>query len=764
MNIDSVLELMRKYEFSSTTVPPYLFVKGNTVGLYYAFTDLNYGYLERVKYFDDMDQVEMFLKKFAWIRDNGEKYKVRMVLDNYEIINPKIMFLRDEKIMVKGEMEDIDGFEAKKLEQEKLDRVSRLILTSGNLLLIYDEIKNNQISYFASITGVKNELRTLYYELQKEIDKYNGVTIERELKLLPDVADNSGINQMMEVANKDKYNQYLVRLPDEQEAEAFVKDVWNLIMNLELNSRYYQAQYDETNIRGEMRVVQEKIDYIKGLNEEDKTFFKEDIMAKFKKINKKYESINIALSDNYIQEKLNDINNKYSYFDKVNVYKLPDYLKEAMKNTNYLELVEKYTHEEVKDNVLSLNEIIANLVEQFNKLTPDEQAILTLYNSEFKVYFDMILNIPGFENLSPKEIANRIAKDRRSSKAKSICFDLVKKRLEHPINKEIKSKIFDKISFFNYNSFIESIVRGLKLIKNINNKMYINSAINLYFFLEEETEFSKKFFLSVTNNINSLYKEVDDNNDIIGIARIKENTPVLYSPYTLSLGDIYSKDNVRMAVNNNTGFDLLIDTSDTKMLKDNNKIVIANYVSKKENIGDVSVVTDITLNKRVLFNNVSIGSNLVSDEDLKQVLVETQEKALDAAQAPLIAGVNAPAPKPTMPDSIVPNVSTAPVSPEPASVENVQKEEVKIEPKKEVKEQKLVLKKVRSTSLLKIKNANLVKLYTNTSGIVNIKKIKRKKVNKFIKIKAKSAELLGTKTVIVKGKTKNKFIRIKKKG
>ena len=764
MNIDSVLELMRKYEFSSTTVPPYLFVKGNTVGLYYAFTDLNYGYLERVKYFDDMDQVEMFLKKFAWIRDNGEKYKVRMVLDNYEIINPKIMFLRDEKIMVKGEMEDIDGFEAKKLEQEKLDRVSRLILTAGNLLLIYDEIKNNQISYFTSITGVKNELRTLYYELQKEIDKYNGVTIERELKLLPDVADNSGINQMMEVANKDKYNQYLVRLPDEQEAEAFVRDVWNLIMNLELNSRYYQAQYDETNIRGEMRVVQEKIDYIKSLNEEDKTFFKEDIMAKFKKINKKYESINIALSDNFIQEKLNDINNKYSYFDKVNVYKLPDYLKEAMKNTNYLELVEKYTHEDVKDNVLSLNEIIANLVEQFNKLTPDEQAILTLYNSEFKVYFDMILNIPGFENLSPKEIANRIAKDRRSSKAKSICFDLVKKRLEHPINKEIKSKIFDKISFFNYNSFIESIVRGLKLIKNINNKMYINSAINLYFFLEEETEFSKKFFLSVTNNINSLYKEVDDNNDIIGIARIKENTPVLYSPYTLSLGDIYSKDNVRMAVNNNTGFDLLIDTSDTKMLKDNNKIVIANYVSKKENIGDVSVVTDITLNKRVLFNNVSIGSNLVSDEDLKQVLVETQEKALDAAQAPLIAGVNAPAPKPTMPDSIVPNVSTTPVSPEPASVENVQKEEVKIEPKKEVEEQKLVLKKVRSTSLLKIKNANLVNLYTNTSGIVNIKKIKRKKVNKFIKIKAKSAELLGTKTVIVKGKTKNKFIRIKKKG
>jgi hypothetical protein len=294
--------------------------------------------------------------------------------------------------------------------------------------------------------------------------------------------------------------------------------------------------------------------------------------------------------------------------------------------------------------------------------------------------------------------------------------------------------------------------------------MYINSAINLYFFLEEETEFSKKFFLSVTNNINSLYKEVDDNNDIIGIARIKENTPVLYSPYTLSLGDIYSKDNVRMAVNNNTGFDLLIDTSDTKMLKDNNKIVIANYVSKKENIGDVSVVTDITLNKRVLFNNVSIGSNLVSDEDLKQVLVETQEKALDAAQAPLIAGVNAPAPKPTMPDSIVPNVSTTPVSPEPASVENVQKEEVKVEPKKVVEEQKLVLKKVRSTSLLKIKNANLVNLYTNTSGIVNIKKIKRKKVNKFIKIKAKSAELLGTKTVIVKGKTKNKFIRIKKKG
>ena len=101
LDYNIALELLHKYGFTSTE-HPYLFISEPKIGLCFIIEDENYGRLERKKIFTDINVYEEFLKKLAWMRDNASKYNVKMVLDNYEIDEPHIMFLRNNRPMLIG--------------------------------------------------------------------------------------------------------------------------------------------------------------------------------------------------------------------------------------------------------------------------------------------------------------------------------------------------------------------------------------------------------------------------------------------------------------------------------------------------------------------------------------------------------------------------------------------------------------------------------------------------------------------------------------
>ena len=140
MDFDSVLELLNKYGYSSITSHPYIYQFGETMGLCYSYVDEEYGYLERIKVCKNLEDMEEFLKAFKWVETNGKLRHVRMILDNYEGNNPKVMFLRNEKIMVEGEMYDIDNYDAKEAKRKDMDDVSKVVYEAGDLLLVYNEV------------------------------------------------------------------------------------------------------------------------------------------------------------------------------------------------------------------------------------------------------------------------------------------------------------------------------------------------------------------------------------------------------------------------------------------------------------------------------------------------------------------------------------------------------------------------------------------------------------------------------------------------
>ena len=164
-----------------------------------------------------------------------------MILENYETVNPKVIYLRNEKIMMKGEMFNLEQFDAMEARKKEMDEMSRILLESSNLLTYYDSVKKGQIDYFTMMANQRNDLRQRYYNLQKEVDNFNKFKIDRQLRLLPTNVDNCGISIPMEVVAKDRLSQYKSVNPSVEEATDFIKDIWDLNMGLELNDYYFKS-------------------------------------------------------------------------------------------------------------------------------------------------------------------------------------------------------------------------------------------------------------------------------------------------------------------------------------------------------------------------------------------------------------------------------------------------------------------------------------------------------------------------------------------
>lgn len=636
LDFDTALDLLNKYGYTSIQVHPFVYQDGDTIGICYTYVDEEYGLLERIKIFNNAEELEEFLKMYNWVQVNGKLHHVRMILDNYESINPKVMFLRNEKIMVEGEMFDIESYDNRESMRVNMDPVSKVIYECGDLLLVYNEIKNRQLQYLKNIIKLKNSLRHKYFDLQAEVDKYNKVKVERNLTLLPEITD-SGINEMLEMSTKDKYNSYIAQRPDYDEALGFLKEVWELCLGLELNSKYYEAQKEENDIRNEMKVVDQKLTLMRTLNEDLKPLFGIDLVSRFRKINRVCKAESTTISNDFITQQMDAVNRKYSFFDKLDSLYTSDYLREAIQNSNYPDLAIKYApganFDVVSKFKTPLNEVASSLSIQYrDKLSSEEQAILVLYNNpKYKAICDTILNLENFETLPTKNILKAVNAIKGFSKIKSECYESVKKRLDDPINQKIKNSLFVNIDFTTFETFIASIVKKLSLLRTINEKMVLNGDINMYIYVDKVEDLEKKKFVMTTNDLQGIIAVVKDSKKMVGITLLKEGTPVLYSPYYFDVGDIYSKGaSLEMYIKEMVNFELLIDISDITINIDPNRTIVAKYFSTPNIVENLSIVDDIKMSYKTIFCKYALTSKLST------VVTMNQAQAVASSVSPVV--------------------------------------------------------------------------------------------------------------------------------
>lgn len=620
LDFNSALELMKKYGYNSASLHPFIYSKDNTIGICYSYVDDNFGILERVFYFSTLEEMEQFLKEFKWCKEHGKENNIRMILDNYETMNPKVLYLRNEKVMVKDEMFHLEYYDQMEDQKEEMDKMSRVLLEASNLIQYYDTNKQGQMDYFRMVLKKKNDLRQKYYDLQLRVDSFNKIEKDHQLRLLPDILGDCGINESMEIATKDRLSQYKAQNPSFEEAIDFVHDVWELNERLETNDFYFNTIKEENLINNETNLVDAKLALIDKVNSSKFHPFGVNLINKFRKINKKCKETEQLITDEFLTNIRNNINLKYSKYDKIDYLNACDYLKEAMQNNNYDELVQRYSPKTVvvEETVrLPKDQVKTLLADIYTKnLTVSEQAMLTLYNTRFKKLFEYILQIPEFATKPTNEIINILNNYGDFSKIKKECYDDLKGTLEEANNLKIKNSVFANITFESFENFITSIVRELVHILNIKNKMTLPSDITLYFKLFSFEELNSKYIYPLTDDLNSLVGSIKTDKEMIGLVLLKKDTPILYSPYMVDFGPANTKEIVTYSIKNASNINMLVDVNNVMILRDENLVNVVKYFSEPIKENGVAHVEDLKVRGKTSFCKFTISSNIKNQQSV----------------------------------------------------------------------------------------------------------------------------------------------------
>lgn len=652
LDYNIALELLQKYGFSSTE-HPYLFFNEPNVGLCILVDDENYGKLERRKIFTDINLYEEFLKKLAWMRDNADKYNVKMVLDNYELKEPKIMFLRDNRPMLIGEMFNIEAYDQRNEQKKLLDKKARMMYEIGDLLLVYDEMKIRQLNEMNLANSLRNELRRKYYDLQKEVNFYNKVDVELNLTLLAELITDSGVNEVSEVALKDRYNAAKSNPLEDNEVFELLEEVWDLLKQLESNERYYQTCVDVKELRNELALVQAKIDLMTELNE-DPDAYRVDLMTRFRKINREFEENKTFVYEDYVKSKLNNIAKKYAAFSLLDKNSLADFLRESMENSDYDELMSRFMQNEVESSKiikLPVNQVMADLNNKYATLSVPEQSILILSNSSYvRELMQMINLIPNYESLPVNEVMSYLNKFKKFSKVKS-AFDVIKHRIELPENAPIKQSIFATINTTSFDGFVSSIISEMNRMKTVEQKMVLVSDVSLS--SKEYENLDCETFIFLSNNVEELKSDYDYKKNILGSFVIKRGVPVLYSPYCLDFGNLDAKGRDAVIepfqVRANSSFNLLVNRKNVMVSKDDFYVTVADFVSNPTISKDISVVSKLKYTGKYLFckstvlNSVAAARvqsilSITADNSAYNVTVDTFQETSQPIVQQLVGG------------------------------------------------------------------------------------------------------------------------------
>ena len=653
LDYNIALELLHKYGFSSTE-HPYLFFDEPNVGLCILVDDENYGKLERRKIFTDINLYEDFLKKLAWMRDNADKYNVKMVLDNYELKEPKIMFLRDNRPMLIGEMFNIQAYDERNEQKKLLDKKSRMMYEIGDLLLVYDEMKIRQLNEMNLANSLRNELRRKYFELQKEVNFYNKVDVELNLTLLAEIITDSGVNEVSEVALKDRHNMAKTNPLEDNEVFALLEEVWDLLKGLESNERYYQTCVEVKELRNELALVQAKIDLMTELNE-DPDATRIDLMTKFRKINREFEENKTFVYEDYVKSKLTNVAKKYAAFSVLDKNNLADFLRESMENSDYDELMSRFVQNEVESSKiikLPVNQVLTDLNTKYASLSVAEQSLLILSNSMYiRDLMQMINLIPNYESLSTSEVISYLNKFKKYSKVKS-AFDVIKYRIELPENAPIKQSIFAAINTSSFENFISCIISEMNKIKLIDQRMVLISDVSLS--SKEYENLDCETFIFLSNNVEELKSDYDYKKNILGSFVVKRGVPVLYSPYCLDFGDLSAKAGKGAAippfqVRANGCFNMMVNRKNVMVSKDDFYVTVADFVSNPTIHQDIAVVNKLRYTGKYLFckstvlNSVAAARvqsilNITSDNSVVNVTGDTFHEASQPIVQQLVEG------------------------------------------------------------------------------------------------------------------------------
>ena len=85
--------------------------------------------------------------------------------------------------------------------------------------------------------------------------------------------------------------------------------------------------------------------------------------------------------------------------------------------------------------------------------------------------FDAILEVDNFDQAPLKDVLKKINAIKGISKIKTECYENVKKRIDDPVNANVKQTLFSNVDFTTFDTYIASLVKKLANLKNDNTSL-----------------------------------------------------------------------------------------------------------------------------------------------------------------------------------------------------------------------------------------------------------------------------------------------------
>ena len=610
ISFESALKVFKKYGYNSKTVHPYLYKNNKEIGVNYSYIDNKFGITDRVISFHNEIDLDLFLRRYQWYKLNGKKYNVSMKLNNYEIPNPEVLYIRNNHVMTDEEMFNIESYDKREKNNLKLSDTKRFLIEAEALMDHYYQEKIQKEKYFKNLINKEKELQRYYLDLQNLIDIYNVNNTHPSIEEI-----NKEFKTDLELESKinSKISEYKQKLPKEEEIKNLIDTIWELNRKLEINKNYMYALRYNDDVDEEMRLVVTKIDFMKEIISKRK-FKIINLKKKFESIDDQstYESI---YDDNFEEKYIDFINKKYNQKENINKFRLCEYLNNFKSNKEYdieknVLRCKKDITEKVENYDASIEDINNDLTKQFNNLNDNEQAALILYNSFYRELFEMIQDIDGFSVLPINEITSLLGINNNFSSIYDECYIKVKKLLDDDVNKKIKSTIFKNVDFDSKESFINSIINNLDILININEKMKLKYNCKLYFSTNDFNTLGNDNFI-YTSSIIAPYLIKKSKEYRVITANVRKGINVLFSPKYISkpLENISGK----IELLDSESPEIIIDTRDINIRKDKNTIIYSRFNSTETKTKSYTYVNKFELDYKININDIEIEKRLENE-------------------------------------------------------------------------------------------------------------------------------------------------------
>lgn len=588
---DEIIAILSKYGMDSKYQTPYLYEEEGRVGILYSFSHVFYGLLERVKWFETIQEADDFIYQLWWYRKYQTEFAVTVSFSDYEILTPEVSYQMENKNLTVADMKSllVDPEELPR-EKKKLKLYQRLVRTARILVSVIEEKIKVQNDTYRNVKELDSEFQKQENEFYQLLSRY-----QKKNYPLHVISDTSLdlVNMDSEIQSLNDQIDFLMNHPDFGEMKKFIDALWETLLHMECEKGYLQNKYLLFKLPLDLEDIRKKKSYMEFVFNKKKGLFsrKEHVLDELKKIDNESESKKIIGMKDYIENEIKRLEEKYSIIDEMDYATLGDYLNEF----DNLGISSPFdSQDKPTGKVYTRDELLKKYQDIYDSLSQNEQCSMAIYHSFLQPVCDAILRM-HLKGQGETEILSIVKKDYGQDITQG--FNI----LVDPENVFFRMQKMKLLSIVSETEFLKSLYQVCLSLLAI--KSFRLNGITYLFGKSGKDDVLELYHASLRNT--SGPTQIKGKYEVHDVLEIHTGVSLLFFPLFYQVRDLYFHDNT---------IDEVTDCEDVVLF-------LKNYQLKFDNSDIIKVSRFHFKEKSVDSYKVFYGTSVIKKEQYRHIVV-----------------------------------------------------------------------------------------------------------------------------------------------